>query len=241
MEAMENRPLADLIVPAVKDALFSLNRMQGARDKISKGIALLKGFIVGANVKVADLEFGLNMAPDPGPVPFGGQIEKDLPPLLIATAEAAKDRKTSVVILVDEMQYLDVSALKALIFSLHKAQQQQLPLILVGTGLPDLPGLAAEAVSYAERLFLYPQVGPLVSGGHGESVAGPGEALGGDFRQVRPQRDLRKDKRLPLFRAGMGKPGVEPCYYPHDYSRRCKKGDTRDNATVGRKFFSGQA
>jgi len=199
MEAMEGRSLADVIIPVVKDALFSLNKMQGAMDKISKGVALLRGFIGGANVKVADMEFGLNMAPELGQSQFSGQIEEDLPPLLIATAEAAKDRKTAVVILVDEMQYLDIAALKALIFSLHKAQQQQLPLFLVGAGLPDLPGLAAEAVSYAERLFLYPHVGPLSREDTEKALLDPTRPLGVTFDQSALKEIFKRTQGYPYF------------------------------------------
>ena len=40
-------------------------------------------------------------------------------------------------------------------------QQQQLPLVLFGSGLPILPGLAGEAKSYSERLFNFPDIGAL--------------------------------------------------------------------------------
>ena len=45
--------------------------------------------------------------------------------------------------------------------SMHKMQQLQLPLVLIGAGLPILPGLAGESKSYAERLFNFPNIGPL--------------------------------------------------------------------------------
>ena len=40
-------------------------------------------------------------------------------------------------------------------------QQKQLPLVLIGAGLPILPRLAGESKSYAERLFQFPRIGPL--------------------------------------------------------------------------------
>jgi len=45
--------------------------------------------------------------------------------------------------------------------ALHCMQQRQLPLVLVGAGLPILPALAGEAKTYAERLFQFPDIGPL--------------------------------------------------------------------------------
>jgi hypothetical protein len=46
---------------------------------------------------------------------------------------------------------------------MHRISQRTLPVALVGTGLPQLPGLMVEAKSYAERLFSYPEIGRLAS------------------------------------------------------------------------------
>ena len=40
--------------------------------------------------------------------------------------------------------------------AMDKVQQRQFPLVLLGAGLPILPGLAGESKSYAERLFAFP-------------------------------------------------------------------------------------
>jgi hypothetical protein len=44
---------------------------------------------------------------------------------------------------------------------MHRMQQRQLPLVLVGAGLPILPRLAGNSKSYAERLFKFPIIGAL--------------------------------------------------------------------------------
>jgi len=56
----------------------------------------------------------------------------------------------------DEIQYLKKQELSALIMAMHKMQQRQLPLVVLGAGLPILPGLAGESKPYAERLFNLP-------------------------------------------------------------------------------------
>jgi len=76
-------------------------------------------------------------------------------------AEAASERGSRVAILIDEIQYLKKKELSALIMAMHKMQQRQLPLVLLGAGLPILPGLAGESKSYAERLFSFPGIGAL--------------------------------------------------------------------------------
>lgn len=75
---------------------------------------------------------------------------------------AAVDRKTGIVLAIDEVQYLSSSELGALITAIHRTVQLNLPVVLVGAGLPQLPGLSGEAKSYAERLFEFPHIGPLM-------------------------------------------------------------------------------
>ena len=74
-------------------------------------------------------------------------------------------------ILIDEIQYFATSELSALIMAMHKMQQRQLPLVLIGAGLPILSGLAGESKSYAERLLSFPDVGPLGEADTAKAIA----------------------------------------------------------------------
>lgn len=56
--------------------------------------------------------------------------------------------------------------------------QRQLPITLVGAGLPQLPRLAGEAKSYAERLFKFPQIGQLTPAEAEQALVDPAERLG---------------------------------------------------------------
>ncbi len=90
-----------------------------------------------------------------------GNLADDLTDLLIATGEASQERGSGLLLAIDEMQYLHEDELAALITAIHRTTQQDLPVVLVGAGLPQLPALAGEAKSYAERLFEFPQIGQL--------------------------------------------------------------------------------
>jgi hypothetical protein len=90
-----------------------------------------------------------------------GDLEVDLPNLLTAIGEAVEERRTALVLLIDEVQYFTSVELSALIMAMHKMQQRQLPIALIGAGLPVLPSLAGESKSYSERLFVFPEIGPL--------------------------------------------------------------------------------
>ena len=65
------------------------------------------------------------------------------------------------VVFIDEMQELSSQELAAISTAVHEAGQRAVPFYVIGAGLPSLPGLLAEARSYAERLFDYRPIGPL--------------------------------------------------------------------------------
>jgi hypothetical protein len=76
-------------------------------------------------------------------------------------AEAAADHQTGVVLLLDEIQFLRREQLEAVVAAIHKTVQRELPITMVGAGLPQIAELAGEAKSFAERLFKFPDIGVL--------------------------------------------------------------------------------
>jgi hypothetical protein len=160
VEAHEGKSLPVLLAPHLRSLLFDLDRMAGAGNKVRRGIAVLKSFIGAVSIKVGEVDIGLDIEPEPGAAD-SGDLEVDLPSLFVALGEAAEERSAAVAILIDEIQYFKPPELSALIMAMHKMQQRQLPVVLIGAGLPILPGLAGESKSYAERLFNFPDIGPL--------------------------------------------------------------------------------
>jgi hypothetical protein len=180
IEAHEEKTLAALLVPHLRKLFYELNRIAGAGDKVRRGLAILKSFIGAVKVTVADVEFGLDIEPEKGTAD-SGDLEIDLPTLFLAVAEAAEERKVAVAILIDEIQYFAQKELSALIMAMHKIQQRQLPLVLLGAGLPILPGLAGESKSYAERLFNFPDVGALSQDDSAKALQDPVKAVEVEF------------------------------------------------------------
>jgi hypothetical protein len=160
VEAHEDKSLPELLLPALRQILLSLDRVGGVNEKVKRGLRVLKSFASAIKIKYGDLEVGLSIDPERG-VSDTGDIENDLPDLLVAVAEAASARRTAVALLIDELQYLSETELSALIMGIHKVAQRQLPLVLIGAGLPQLVGNTGRSKSYAERLFDFPEVGPL--------------------------------------------------------------------------------
>ena len=88
-------------------------------------------------------------------------LEYDLTELLVSVGEAAQAHKCGVVLLIDEIQFLDRNQLESLIMAIHKTVQRALPITLVGAGLPQIAELAGDAKSYSELLFTFPKIDSL--------------------------------------------------------------------------------
>jgi hypothetical protein len=128
-----------------------------------------------------------------------GILENDLPELLMLVAEAAQAADTAVAVLIDEVQYLDTEDLSALIVSVHKIGQRQLPLIVFGAGLPQTAALAGEAKSYAERLFDYPAIGPLEPADAARAIQEPIRGEGEEIDSAALAEIVRQTEGYPYF------------------------------------------
>ena len=198
VEAHEGKALAVLLAPHLRRLLFDLDRIAGAGDKVRRGIGVLKSFLNGITITVGEIDIGLDIEPETGAAD-SGDLEVDLPSLFVAVAEAAQERGVSVAILIDEIQYFSPAELSALIMAMHKMQQRQLPLALIAAGLPILPGLAGESKSYAERLFSFPEVGPLPEADAVKALQDPVRAEGEAFDRQALHEIYRLTKGYPYF------------------------------------------
>jgi hypothetical protein len=198
VEAHEGKLLAVLLAPHLRRLLFDLDRIAGAGDKVRRGIAVLKSFLGAIKVTVGEIDIGLDIEPESGTAD-SGDLEVDLPSLFMAVGEAAQERGAAVAILIDEIQYFSSAELSALIMAMHKMQQRQLPLVLIGAGLPILPGLAGESKSYAERLFSFPDIGPLPEADAIKALQDPVQEAGEAFEPAALHEIFRLTKGYPYF------------------------------------------
>lgn len=128
-----------------------------------------------------------------------GVLADDITDLLIATGEAVRERERGLLLAVDEVQYLDGEELGALITAVHRTVQLSLPIILVGAGLPQLPGLAGNAKSYAERLFDFPEIGSLEPDDAKAVLSVPAHELGVEFSSDALAKLLEFTHGYPYF------------------------------------------
>ena len=145
------------------------------KDVARKAAGVLKSFTLTVSSD-GSLSAALDIDPVEG-LADSGDLSDDLTDLFVALGELARAHKTGVVFLIDEIQFLSSAHLEALIAALHKTVQRALPVTMVGAGLPQIPRLAGEAKSYAERLFKFPRIGSLPHRQAVEALVGPARAL----------------------------------------------------------------
>ncbi len=198
IEAHENKSLPLLLLPPLRQTLFALDRLQNVSQKVKRGLRVLRSFIGAVKVKMGDAEFGLDIDPETGSAD-SGDLEADLAELFVAVGEAAADRGTAVAIIIDELQYMTETEMSALIMAIHRVSQRNLPLVLIGAGLPQLVGLAGQSKSYAERLFTYPEVGALSAADAALALQGPVSTQGVSYTPEALEEVFRVTQGYPYF------------------------------------------
>jgi len=178
--------------------LLSLSAVESAKELGRRGLRVFKSFLGTVKLKVSEIEIGLTISPETGTAD-SGDIEADLPDLMLAVGQAAKAAKRPVALLIDELQYLSESEFSALIMSIHKLNQASLPVILVGAGLPQILGLAGTSKSYAEGLFRFPRIGALDEADARHANVNPAREEGASFEQAAVNQILVVTERYPYF------------------------------------------
>lgn len=172
IEAPEGRSLPALLAPQLRQALLRLSQVAAAKDYAIRGLRALAGFASKLKVTFGDIEVGIDYEPEPG-LADNGDLEHDLQALFEQVGLAAKSAGTALVLFIDELQYVPEAQLAALITAIHRTEQRQLPVVLVGAGLPQLRGQMGNAKSYAERLFDFPTIGPLAPEAARQAIVKP--------------------------------------------------------------------
>ena len=204
IEAPEGKSLPAALAPQLRLGLLKLSRLEKAKDVAVRGLRALAGFVGKMKVTYSDIEVGLDYEPEPG-LADNGDLEGDLTMLLEQVGRAAQAAETLVAIFIDELQYVPEPQMAALISALHRCAQLQLPLVVVGAGLPQLRGRMGEAKSYAERLFDFPAIGPLDATDAADAIVKPAQDEGVDVDQDAVSLIINYTKGYPYFLQEWGK------------------------------------
>lgn len=196
IEAPEEKPLSELLVPKLNLVLRKLSMIEQAKAQAHQALRALRSF-----ASVFTLSYGeasLSVDPEVG-VADSGDLQSDLPELFLRVGVAAKAAGKAWTLLIDEVQYLRPDDLAALIVALHKISQKGLPVLFFGAGLPQVAALSGDAKSYAERLFHYPAVGPLLDEDSKSAIKQPVEEEGKSISEDALDEIVLKTQGYPYF------------------------------------------
>jgi len=202
-EITKNQVFGERLTLMARRAIFQLAPKERWTDRIKRAAGVIRSFSITLNPD-GSLTAGLDVAPVEGEGD-SGNFSEDVTDLLVALGEAAQDERKGVAILLDEVQFLSTPELEALIAGLHKTVQRNLPITLVGAGLPQLPRLAGEAKSYAERLFKFPRIGELPVSEAARALIQPARELGVTYEDAAIDAIVDYTQGYPYFLQEYGK------------------------------------
>jgi hypothetical protein len=196
-EITKNSDFGDRMANLARRALLQLAPRDRWKERAMRAAAILRSFQLTLRSD-GSVTAGFDVAPAEG-LADSGHLDEDLTDVFVALGEAAQEHRSGVVFLIDEVQFLDAAEFEALIAAIHKTVQRQLPITLVGAGLPQLPRLAGEAKSYAERLFKFPRIGRLSDDQARVALAEPAKLLGVDFEPAALTTVVNFTEGYPYF------------------------------------------
>jgi AAA ATPase domain len=198
IEAHEGKTLPALLIPQLRRILLELDRLESVSEQVKRALRVLKSFMNGVKTKIGEVEISLDIDPETGAAD-SGDIEADLPELMLAIGRAAQARHAALALFIDEIQYFQPAELSALIMAMHRVAQDQMPVILFAAGLPQVIALFGNSKSYAERLFDFPEIGALTYADSYAALAKPMAAEAVDLAPEAFQLIFQSTRGYPFF------------------------------------------
>lgn len=196
-EVSKTTDFAPQVANLARRALLRVSPRSRWGERAQRAAAAIKSFALTVQPD-GSLTAGLNVEQAWGTADTG-ILNEDLADVFEAIGDAAAERDTGVVFLFDEIQFLKKAELEALIGAVHRTVQRRLPVTFAGAGLPQLPGLAGDAKSYAERLFKFPLIGELPEQEARAALVEPARDEGVEFEPEALTEVLRYTEGYPYF------------------------------------------
>lgn len=154
-EVFEVRPDGDLrlqIAEALRPMAREISRKWRNKERAARIGRIVASFAKAAASTVTQLPLDWGEEPERG-VADSGALDTDLSEFFLALGEAAQQEGVGAALLIDEMQEAEPRQLAAVISAVHRVNQEQLPIVVGGAGLPPIARILSDARLYSERLF----------------------------------------------------------------------------------------
>lgn len=160
LECLDGTGLSRSIALAVKKFIKKMSLWETSKDFLEKAVGIFKSFTLTWNPNDGAFTVGLDGDVQDG-VADTGDFTSDLIDLLTVVGKLAKKNGHAICFFIDEIQSLKPMELTALITAIHRTNQLQLPIIIIGAGLPTILRISSESKSYSERLFSFVEIASL--------------------------------------------------------------------------------
>jgi len=196
MEARGDKGDVEELSLRLKEALTTIDFTTRVKASVNFAFSALRNFVKSFSINIGEVGFSVDLADG---FASSGRMEIDLSEVLIACARAAQEAGTVIGLYVDELQNLNIEAVRGIIVALHRSAQEGLPLYLVGSGLPSIKGLVGKSKTYAERMFRYEEIGALLERDSNAAIAIPLNANGIDIDAAAISAVFAHTKGYPYF------------------------------------------
>ena len=201
IEVSEDGSLAPLLASALRRVLLAMDAKKRIGEAVRRALGVLKAF----SIRIPDgPELSIDVDAVIGPAD-SGDLASDLAGLFVEVGEVARAHTSGILLTIDELHYVDMPTLTALVVGLHRASQLTLPITIAGAGLPTLATLTGEAKTYAERMFTFPRIGSLTEEQAREALQTPAVDDGVTWSDEALVRVLEMTECFPYFLQEFGK------------------------------------
>ena len=207
IELFEARPGGDLraqLAEALPPMIRTVNKRWRNQERAKRIGRIAASFARAVQARLIQGGFRLDLEPEPG-VADSGDLETDLTELLLALGEGAQDEGRGAALLIDELHEVPPMQLSALVGAAHRVNQEGLPVVVGGAGLPPVGRVLSEARSYAERLFSIRPVGALAPEDTRVAFESPAAELGVSFEAAALDELVAVSAGYPFFIQSYGK------------------------------------
>ena len=126
-------------------------------------------------------------------------LTQSLTDVFTSIGETAYEANVPICFFIDEIQYMKAEELGALIAALHRSNQLGYPLMIVGAGLPKIYKMLADEKTYAERLFVYQEIGSLNFEQAKKAIEEPARKFNVTYTQEAVNKIAEISKGYPFF------------------------------------------
>lgn len=206
-EIVETRPDGDLrmqVAEALPPLVRTVNRHWRNKELAQRIGRVAASFARNVQATVARSNFQLQYEPEPG-VADSGDLETDLVELFVAMGEGAREEKVGATLLIDELQDVPAEQLSPIVGAAHRLNQEALPVVIAGAGLPRVGRALSEARSYSERLFSIHPISQLEEEATRDAFAAPTQSLGVAFDTEALEHLVAISEGYPFFIQVYGK------------------------------------